>query len=128
MAKLPRGVLQPLLDSMADRLPAWKGRLLRRSRRLTLIKTTLSTVPIYTSISLGLLPWLLREMRKFMTTFMWMGTNVVQRGKCLLAWDRVQRPLHLGGLVCWTLTSSVLHCTLVGSGYATWRPTILGHP
>jgi hypothetical protein len=98
MAKLPRGVLQPLLDSMADRLPAWKGRLLRRSRRLTLIKTTLSTVPIYMSISLGLRPWLLREMRKLMTTFMWMGTNVVQRGKCLLAWDRVQRPMNLGGL------------------------------
>jgi hypothetical protein len=55
VAKLPRAVLQPLHDSMADHLPTWKGRLLCRSGRLTLIKTTLSAMPIYTSIRLGLL-------------------------------------------------------------------------
>jgi hypothetical protein len=26
------------------------------------------------------------------------GTDIVQNGKCLVAWPRVQRPLHLGGL------------------------------
>jgi hypothetical protein len=67
-------------------------------KQVKLQKPNNKTGKVYTSISLGLLPWLLREMREFMTTFMWMGTNVVQRGKCLLAWDRVQRPLHLGGL------------------------------
>jgi hypothetical protein len=98
VAKLPRGALQPLLDNMAYCLPTWRGRLLRRSGRLMLIKTTLSVVPIHTSISLDLPPWLLRAMRKLMTTFLWTGTDVVQGGKCLMAWERVQRPLHLGGL------------------------------
>jgi hypothetical protein len=59
VAKSPCGALQPLLDNMADRMPAWRGRLLCLSRRLMLIKTTLSTVPIHTSIHLSLPPWLL---------------------------------------------------------------------
>jgi hypothetical protein len=32
-----------------------------------------------------------------MTSFLWTGSDMVQRGKCLVTWDRVQRPLHLGG-------------------------------
>jgi hypothetical protein len=55
MSKLPRTSLQPLLNRVADKLPAWRGRLMHHSGRLTLIKTTLSAVSIYTSISLGLL-------------------------------------------------------------------------
>jgi hypothetical protein len=33
-----------------------------------------------------------------MVAFLWTGPDMVQRGKCLVAWDWVQRPLHLGGL------------------------------
>jgi hypothetical protein len=57
--RLPESALQPLLDCVADKLPSWKGRLMHRSSRLTLIKTTMSVVPVYTSINIGLPPWLL---------------------------------------------------------------------
>jgi hypothetical protein len=30
--------------------------------------------------------------------FLWSGTNVVQGGKCAVAWCRVTCPQHLGGL------------------------------
>jgi hypothetical protein len=33
-----------------------------------------------------------------MTAYLWLGTKVIQNGKCLVAWDHVQRPLPLGGL------------------------------
>jgi hypothetical protein len=33
-----------------------------------------------------------------MRAFLWSETEVVQGGKCVVAWCRVQRPLHLGGL------------------------------
>jgi hypothetical protein len=33
-----------------------------------------------------------------MTTFLWTGMDMVQADKCLVAWSRVQRMLHLGGL------------------------------
>jgi hypothetical protein len=52
---LPRLALHPLLDRVADKLPVWKGRLMHRSGRLALIKSTLTTVLIYTLISMGLL-------------------------------------------------------------------------
>lgn len=33
-----------------------------------------------------------------MKAFLWHGSEIVQNGKCLVAWCRVQRPLELGGL------------------------------
>jgi hypothetical protein len=56
--KLPKSTLQPLTDRMVDRLPAWKGWLMHRSVRLTLIKMTLAAIPIYTEIGHDLPPWL----------------------------------------------------------------------
>jgi hypothetical protein len=35
--KMPKSVFQPLVDKMADKLPAWKGRLMHRSGCLALI-------------------------------------------------------------------------------------------
>jgi hypothetical protein len=98
VTKLPKSALQPLMDKVADKLPAWRGRLVHRSGCLTLIKTTLSAIPVYTSISVALSPWLQKGLRKIMTAFLWTGINVVQNGKCLVAWNRIQRPLELGGL------------------------------
>jgi hypothetical protein len=44
VTKLPKLVLQPLIDKAVDRLPAWKQRLLHQSGRLTLIRTTISAI------------------------------------------------------------------------------------
>jgi hypothetical protein len=98
VSKLPRTSLQPLLDRVADKLPAWRGQLMHHSGRLTLIKTTLSTMSIYTFVSLGLPQWLQKALQKVMKAFLWTGNEEVRNGKCLVAWSRVQRPFHLGGL------------------------------
>jgi hypothetical protein len=98
VTKLPKSALQLLLDKVADKLPIWKGRLMHRSGRLALIKTTMTVVPVYTSISIGLPSWLLKQFQKLMRAFLWTGTDMVQSGKCLVAWCRIQWPLHLGGL------------------------------
>jgi hypothetical protein len=58
VSKPPRLALQQLVEKVADKLLIWKGRLLHWSGRLTLIKTTLSAIPIYTLISIALPPWL----------------------------------------------------------------------
>jgi hypothetical protein len=50
------------------------------------------------SISIGLPPWLYKALKKVMVAFLWTGSDMVQGGECLVAWSRVQRPLHLGGL------------------------------
>jgi hypothetical protein len=33
-----------------------------------------------------------------MKAFLWTGGDVVQGGKCLVAWNKFQRPTDLGGL------------------------------
>jgi hypothetical protein len=75
---------------------------MNKTGRLTLIKTTLTAMPIYTPINLELQIWLLKGMTKLMKGFLWSGTEVEQGGggggKCLVAWSKVQRPLELGGM------------------------------
>jgi hypothetical protein len=71
---------------------------MHRCGRLALIKTTLSTIPIYTSISLGLPKWMHKALIKIMRAFLWLGSGETQAGRCLVAWERVQWSLHLGGL------------------------------
>jgi hypothetical protein len=98
IAKLLRSALQPLVDTVADRLPTWKGQLMRRSGRLILIKTTLQAIPIYVSISLQLPSWVHKALQKIFKAFLWTGTDMISGDKCLVAWSRVQRPMHMGGL------------------------------
>lgn len=79
--ELPKAALQPLLDQVADHLPTWKGQLMNRSGRLTLIKTTISAIPIYVSIAIKLPPWFINGLIKFMKGFLWTGADVVKGGK-----------------------------------------------
>jgi hypothetical protein len=96
--KMPKSVLQPLVDKMAHKLPAWKGRLMHCSGCLALIKSTLAAMPVYTAINHALLPWVTKAFVKIFKGFLWAGSEAVHGGKCLVAWDYVQRPLSLGGL------------------------------
>lgn len=79
--KLPKASLQPLVDKVADRLPVWKGRLMNRSGRLALIKSTLSAILVHIPINLKLDPWVLKALVKIMKAFLWSGTDVVSNGK-----------------------------------------------
>jgi hypothetical protein len=54
-------------------------------------KTTLCTVQIYTSISLGLPQWLQKSPQKVMKALLWTGTEEVHNGKCIVAWNQIQR-------------------------------------
>jgi hypothetical protein len=82
--KLPKSALQHLVDRVADRLPVWKGWLLHRRGRPVLIKTTLFAILVYTSISIGLPPWMHKALQKIMTAFLWTNTDMVQGGNASL--------------------------------------------
>jgi hypothetical protein len=96
--KLPRSAWYSLIEKVADRLPVWKGNLMSKFGRLTLIKTTLSAVPIRTAISLEFPIWVRKALIKLMRGFLWTGIEVAQGGKCSVAWNQVQRPLSVGDL------------------------------
>jgi hypothetical protein len=96
--KLPRLAFQPLIDKMSDKLPTWKGDLMNRSGHLAFINSTLFAMSVHTTLSIDLPPWVIKAMNRIMKAFLWMGTDVVHGGKCVVAWCCVQRPLALGGL------------------------------
>jgi hypothetical protein len=43
-------------------------------------------------------PWFVKALNEIFKAFLWSGTDVVQGGKCAVAWVRVQRLLALGGI------------------------------
>jgi hypothetical protein len=45
-----------------------------------------------------LLGWGLTSCIKIMKVFLWMETDTMQAGKCLVAWPYIHRPLELGEL------------------------------
>jgi hypothetical protein len=85
VCKLLKSSLLVLVDQMGDCLLAWKGRLLHRSGRLSVIMSTLVTIPVYTAMSQELLAWLLHTFEKNFKAFLWTGSKAVHGGKCLVA-------------------------------------------
>lgn len=66
--------------------------------RLTLIKSTLQNLPIY-YMSLFLLPkGVADEMVKIQRRFLWAGESENKRVLCMVKWEWVDLPNHLGGL------------------------------
>jgi hypothetical protein len=63
-----------------------------------LIKTTLCTIPVYTSISISLPGWLIMVIQEILKAFLWVGSDVMHHVKSSVASSRVQRSLYLGGL------------------------------
>jgi hypothetical protein len=59
-SKLLKVAFQPLIDKMTDKLPTWRGRLMHCSGRLTLIKTTLAAISVYSAISHAFPSWVLK--------------------------------------------------------------------
>lgn len=89
--------LQPVLDKLADRLTGWKAALLDKPARLILTKTVLMAIPLHTLLAMDVPKWFIKAIDRIRRNFFWQGRRDTRRGNCPVAWDRVMRPLHLGG-------------------------------
>jgi mannosylglycoprotein endo-beta-mannosidase len=96
--KLRRVDVQPLVDKVAARLLAWKGKCLNRAGRLTVLNAVLSTIPTYFLTVFQPQKWMIKQIDKLRRGFLWKGTDQANGGSCLVQWKKLQRPKKLGGL------------------------------
>lgn len=71
--KLYQVELQPLIDKIGARLPGWQGKQLSTAGRETLVKTVLTSQPIYHLIAFPAQKWLLKRIDKIRRNFLWRG-------------------------------------------------------
>lgn len=66
--------------------------------RTAWVRFVLSAIPIYVLIAINVPKWFIRAVDKIRHGYMWNGRQQANGGNCLVAWDKVQPPLDLGGL------------------------------
>jgi hypothetical protein len=91
--------LQYLVDNVANKLPGWKASLLDKGARLDLVRSTLSTMPIFAMLSLDIPIKTILLIEKIIQGFLWKGRKYVKGGHSLVAWDKVCTPKEWGGFV-----------------------------
>ncbi|WVZ92032.1 hypothetical protein U9M48_038130 [Paspalum notatum var. saurae] len=87
-----------MVDAVEKRLPACVGPLMARSGRLVWIKSMLMAMPIFAMMANKLPAWARAEIGAMCRRFLWAGSDQSIRGKCLVAWPVVTRPMMFEGL------------------------------
>nr|CCA66235.1 hypothetical protein [Beta vulgaris subsp. vulgaris] len=88
---------EPILERISKKLDSWKGRLLSIGGRVTLIKSSISSLPLYFMSLFPIPRSVIEQINKLQRHFLWSG----DRGKRALsqvAWKVIELPKAFGGL------------------------------
>ena len=92
-----KSIWNPILEKMERRLAGWKRLYLSKGGKVTLIKSTLSSLPTY-FLSLFPIPAkVAKRIEKLERDFLWSGIGD-DRKIHLVNWSKVCRPVKNGGL------------------------------
>ena len=90
--------VQPLIDRIAAKLPAWKAKFLDHFGRLTLVNSMLTSMPVHSLTVFALKKWAIRKIDSIRRSFLWKGAASANGGHCLVRRPKATRPKILGGL------------------------------
>jgi hypothetical protein len=94
---LTREDVQPLVDKIMKRVAGWKGSLLSLAARVVLIKSCLTSIPIYLLSFIKFPKWAIKLLNTHMSNFLW--NDLENNHKYHLAnWDMVSMCKDYGGL------------------------------
>ena len=110
LRKLTKDQVQPIIDRIADQLPAWKADLMTKAGRVVQVQFVLTAMLIYLLMATDLPAWAFKAIDKIRRGFVWRGRKEAKGGHCLIAWPKVCRAKELGGLGISDLKS--LSCSL----------------
>ncbi|KAJ4827119.1 hypothetical protein Tsubulata_002464 [Turnera subulata] len=87
----------PVIQKFHSRLHSWKGRFLSFAGRLELLKSVLSSLPLF-YLSMFTIPVLVaKKLVRIQRTCLWGGTTITKK-LCLIAWAKIAKPKEHGGL------------------------------
>ena len=89
----------PIIEKMENRLSGWKRLYLSTCGRLTLLKSTLSSLPTYflSLFTITILQAVAARIERIQRNFLWRASKDVFKYP-LIAWDKVYLPVESGGL------------------------------
>lgn len=92
-----RAQFMPLVEKIDRRLQGWKCKMLSRGGRLQLVKSVLSSIPIYFMACFRLPRWTIARINKVMRRFLWGKSGPENRSMPRLNWNNVCVPTCWGG-------------------------------
>lgn len=88
---------ESVMLKLSNRLATWKIKTLSIGGRLTLIKSSLTSLPLYFITLFPVPAGVVQKIVKLTRQFLWAG-NAEKKALPLVAWDVIQLPKNLGGL------------------------------
>ncbi|KAM0882066.1 hypothetical protein ACQ4PT_032540 [Festuca glaucescens] len=96
--KPKRVEVQPLFDRAVGRLKGWKGKMMTRKGRLTLINSVVTSTATYFLTVFNPEKWMIKKFNKLIRNFLWTPDEEAKGAKCLVSWKKICSPKCYGGL------------------------------